>query len=81
MPSNKPAPRHAASGRAILTVLLTSLLSFPAWADPAMEWVQRMSDAKKPIWDDEVDQLLLNARLRDELEPFLDESIRLIDWL
>ncbi len=28
---------------------------------------------------DEVDQLLLNARLRDELEPFLDESIRLVN--
>jgi hypothetical protein len=28
---------------------------------------------------DEVDQLLLNARLRDELEPFLDESIHILD--
>ena len=28
---------------------------------------------------EEVDQLLLNARLRDELEPFLDESIRLVN--
>ncbi|MCA9189797.1 MAG: hypothetical protein R3E01_13080 [Pirellulaceae bacterium] len=28
---------------------------------------------------DEVDQLLLNARLRDELEPYLDESMRLVD--
>lgn len=28
---------------------------------------------------DEVDQLLLNARLRDELEPFLDESVHLLD--
>jgi hypothetical protein len=27
---------------------------------------------------DEVEQLLLNARLRDELEPFLDESLRLL---
>jgi hypothetical protein len=27
---------------------------------------------------DEVDQLLLNARLRDELEPYLDESIDLL---
>ena len=27
----------------------------------------------------EVDQLLLNARLRDELEPFLDESVELVD--
>ena len=29
--------------------------------------------------DDEVDQLLLNARLRDELEPYLDESIELVN--
>jgi hypothetical protein len=28
---------------------------------------------------DEVDQLLLNARLRTELEPFYDESVGLID--
>jgi len=28
---------------------------------------------------DDVDQLLLNARLRDELEPFLDESIDLVN--
>src|SRR5436190_23149627 len=26
----------------------------------------------------EVDQLLLNARLRDELEPFLDESVHIL---
>lgn len=29
--------------------------------------------------DDEVDQLLLNARLRDELEPFSDESLELVN--
>ena len=29
--------------------------------------------------DDEVDQLLLNAQLRDELEPFLDESVQLVN--
>lgn len=29
--------------------------------------------------EDEVDQLLLNARLRDELEPYLDESVELVD--
>ena len=29
--------------------------------------------------EDEVDQLLLNARLRDELEPYLDESIELVN--
>ena len=28
---------------------------------------------------EEVDQLLLNARLRDELEPFLDESVHILD--
>ena len=27
----------------------------------------------------EVDHLLLNARLRDELEPFMDESVDLVD--
>lgn len=38
-----------------------------------------MADASKPASDDEVDQILLNARLRDELEPYLDESVQLID--
>ncbi|MDG2380628.1 MAG: hypothetical protein P8N76_03060 [Pirellulaceae bacterium] len=28
---------------------------------------------------EEVDQLLLNARLRDELEPFLDESVEVVN--
>ena len=28
---------------------------------------------------DEVDQIMLNARLRDELEPFLDESVDLVN--
>jgi hypothetical protein len=28
---------------------------------------------------EEVDQLLLNARLRDELEPYLDESVHVLD--
>ena len=28
---------------------------------------------------DEVDQLMLNAKLRDELEPFLDESVHILD--
>ena len=28
---------------------------------------------------DEVEQLLLNARLRDELEPFLDESVEVVN--
>lgn len=29
--------------------------------------------------DEDVDQLLLNARLRDELEPFLDESVNIVN--
>ncbi len=29
--------------------------------------------------DDDVDQLLLNARLRDELEPFIDESLQVVN--
>ena len=38
----------------------------------------------KPNWGnrqdrDEVDQLLLNAQLRDELEPYLDESVDLVN--
>ena len=37
-----------------------------------------MSEARRPTTDD-VDQLLLNARLRDELEPFLDESVDLVN--
>ena len=39
---------------------------------------------EKPQWRtnrnaNEVDQLMLNARLRDELEPFLDESVELVN--
>lgn len=37
-----------------------------------------MRNSQRPTSDD-VDQLLLNARLRDELEPFLDESIALVN--
>ena len=33
-----------------------------------------MSDAGRPMLD-EVEQLLLNAQLRDELEPYVDESL------
>ncbi len=36
-----------------------------------------MSKTPHPIADD-VDQLLLNARLRDELEPFVDESFSVL---
>ena len=32
-----------------------------------------------PSHTDEVEQLLINARLRDELEPFLDESLHILD--
>lgn len=32
-----------------------------------------------PSPQEEVDQLMLNARLRDELEPYLDESVDLVD--
>ena len=32
-----------------------------------------------PTSAEEVDQLMLNARLRDEMEPFLDEAIDLVD--
>lgn len=32
-----------------------------------------------PSGTDEVDHLMLNARLRDELEPFRDESLELVD--
>ncbi len=35
--------------------------------------------AARPEHDDEVDQLMLNARLRDELEPFLDESLEVVN--
>ena len=37
-----------------------------------------MFDTGRPS-SDEIDQLMLNARLRDELEPFLDESVDLLD--
>ena len=37
-----------------------------------------MSHRQRPTADD-VDQLLLNAKLRDELEPYYDESVGLVD--
>ncbi|MBC8351256.1 MAG: hypothetical protein H8E66_04685 [Planctomycetes bacterium] len=37
-----------------------------------------MRNSQNPTSDD-VEHLLLNARLRDELEPYLDESIHLLD--
>ena len=38
----------------------------------------RMPESRKPSADD-VDQLMLNAQLRNELEPFLDESLDVVD--
>ena len=38
-----------------------------------------MRRAGPPSPEEEVDQLLLNAKLRDELEPYLDESVVLVD--
>ena len=38
-----------------------------------------MGNKRPPAREEEVDQLLRNARLRDELEPFLDESISLVN--
>jgi hypothetical protein len=38
-----------------------------------------MRRAGPPNPQEEVDQLMLNARLRDELEPYLDESVDLVD--
>ncbi len=50
MPGNSRRPRLAGSPRrTVVTVLLTSLVSLPAWADPAMDWVQRMSDAMRNL--------------------------------
>ena len=37
-----------------------------------------MSMSRRPT-SEEVAQILLNAQLRDQLEPFVDESIRLLD--
>src|SRR5262245_31127277 len=39
----------------------------------------RLVMAPHPPPSEDVDQLLLNARLRDELEPFLDESVHILD--
>ncbi|MBA62149.1 MAG: hypothetical protein CMJ76_07265 [Planctomycetaceae bacterium] len=36
-----------------------------------------MTEVRFP--NNEVDQLLLNAQLRDELEPYMDESVELVD--
>ena len=40
---------------------------------------QPMSMPASHHHSEEVDELLLNARLRDELEPFLDESVHILD--
>ncbi len=50
MRSSNRAPRVVGSSRhTVLGVLLTSLVSLPALADPAMDWVQRMSDAMRNL--------------------------------
>ncbi len=36
-----------------------------------------MTEVRSP--ENEVDQLLLNAQLRDDLEPYMDESVELVD--
>lgn len=41
--------------------------------------VAGMTSQHHQMPDDEVDQLLLNAQLRDELEPYLDESVELVN--
>jgi hypothetical protein len=38
-----------------------------------------MMSPQRSRQDEDVDQLLLNARLRDELEPFLDESVNVVN--
>jgi hypothetical protein len=42
-------------------------------------WKDEMVDSRVPNSDD-VEQLLLNAHLRNELEPFVDESFDLLEW-
>ncbi len=50
MPANSRVTRLAVAPRhALVSALLTSLVSLPAWADPAMDWVQRMSDAMRNL--------------------------------
>lgn len=38
-----------------------------------------MRHSHPPASSDDVEQLLINARLRDELEPYLDESVNRVD--
>ena len=38
-----------------------------------------MFEPERPPSSEEVDQLMLNAQLRDELEPFVDESMNLVN--
>src|SRR5689334_21271801 len=37
-----------------------------------------MSNAPSPAAEEEIDLLLRNARLRDELEPYVDESVDIV---
>lgn len=41
--------------------------------------VRNVSATRPEHENNDVDQLLLNARLRDELEPFLDESVEVVN--
>jgi hypothetical protein len=49
---------------------------FPPFMDGLV--MEKAMDTRHPE-SDEVDQLLLNAQLRDELEPYLDESVHILD--
>ena len=59
----------------------------PGLPELQAEWTHCLqrgwADMGNPQWAgnrrDDVDQLMLNARLRDELEPFLDESVDLVN--
>ena len=50
------------------------LAPYPGTEESKKKEVRNVS-AARPDPDDEVDQLMLNAQLRDELEPFLDDSL------
>ena len=48
-PGNNLRGKLSVLPKALLPLLLTSLFSVPAVADPAMEWVQKMSDAMRNL--------------------------------
>lgn len=49
MHSSKPSPAAISLRRLLLPVIVSLLASAPAIADPAMEWVQKMSDAMRNL--------------------------------